>query len=494
MPARNLVILCTDQMRGDCLGINGLDADAYTPHMDALCGRGVLLSRHFSTFPKCTPARVSLVTGRYAHTDGYRDITQLLPADRPDLLSTLIDAGYQTALFGKNHCWEHALEASQTPPDLEPGKRGQRLDHHSWKPPFAEIYRRHAEAAAEPEPDPHGVMPPDARSRCDFAGRGSYPTDEAFAEQAVSFVTEHRDRDRPFFLQLNLERPHTPYKVEEPWFSRVDREALRAWPRGLPAGAPLPMTAQREHRTGADVEENEAALREIQAVYLGMIAKVDHLMGQVVGAIEAQGLFDDTVVLLWSDHGDYAGQHGLVEKWDTSFCDCLTHVPAAIVAPSLPAGRRLEALTDHTDLAPTLLDLLDLPPLPGAHGRSLLPVIEGERAGREAVFADGGHDPASRAAMAARGDVDPDQRKQLTYQRVPDSLARAQMVRTHRHKLVVREAGGDELYDLAADPWEMDNRIDDPALAAARCDLLQRLARWNLDTLPDRPPLARVGA
>ena len=140
MPKRNLIILCPDEMRGDCLGASGENPDIRTPHMDALASRGVNLARHFTCFPKCVPARVSMMTGRYPHTDGFRTIQQHLPADRPNLLAQLIEAGYESAVFGLNHCWENMLEASHTPPELEPGQRGLRVDHHSWTRGYREVY------------------------------------------------------------------------------------------------------------------------------------------------------------------------------------------------------------------------------------------------------------------------------------------------------------------------------------------------------------------
>ncbi len=90
----NLLILCTDEFRGDCLGANGLNPDIRTPNMDALAARAVNCSRHFTTFPKCVPARASLVTGRYCHTDGYRTIRRHVPASQPDLLSSLLREEY----------------------------------------------------------------------------------------------------------------------------------------------------------------------------------------------------------------------------------------------------------------------------------------------------------------------------------------------------------------------------------------------------------------
>ncbi len=146
---KNLIILCTDQMRSDCLGVNGRNPDIWTPKMDALARRGVNFRRHFTTMPGVCLARISMMTGRYCHTDGYRTITQHMPVQYPDLLSTMRRAGYKAALFGKNHCWDNLFEATHRPPQLKEGQSGIAIDHHSWTEGYAEIYKRWQEIAAE---------------------------------------------------------------------------------------------------------------------------------------------------------------------------------------------------------------------------------------------------------------------------------------------------------------------------------------------------------
>lgn len=485
----NLVILHADELRGDCVGFAG-NADVRTPILDALAAESTVLERHFTVHPKCLPSRVAMMTGRYAHADGIRTVMDEneLPSGRPDLMASLARAGWQTAVFGHNHCWS----------DFWNGNRPHGVvDWHSYVPPFDRIT-----AAERPVPPPGGR--PDAPrldDGFDLLGRRTAPLpafgDDSRTECAIHFLEEVRERGRPFFMQVNLGAPHPPYQVEEPWYSLFDPASLRPFPGDLPRNASLPFRAQRRHRTGAAAIP-ASALREVLATYYGMIAKVDHLFGRVLDALRAQGLMESTVVVFTSDHGDFAGQYGLCEKFDTVMSDCLLRVPCALRIPGRRASR-CDALTQHVDLPATLLELLGAPPLPGwdMHGRSLIPVIEG-RLRPEAVFADGGHEAAMRARRNA-GLRTPDGRrstagKQHTYACEPDSMARCGMVRTERHKLVMREAGGHELYDLAADPWELDNRFGDPSLAAAQADLMERLLRWHLRTLPDRPRIARVGA
>jgi len=175
-------------------------------------------------------------------------------------------------------------------------------------------------------------------------------SDDCRTEQAIHYLRNIRDRSRPFFMQLNIGKPHPPYEAEEPYFSMYDRQLIRPWSYALPSGAPLPLQVMSTVRTTP--EANERAFREIQATYYAAITKVDHLIGKVLAAMEAEGLFDNSVLLFTADHGDFAGQYGLVEKWDTAMNDCILHVPCMLHAPELPRQLRIDSLSEHTDLAP----------------------------------------------------------------------------------------------------------------------------------------------
>ncbi len=475
---RNLIILCPDEMRGDCAGFMG-NPDIRTPNFDAFARQGVVFERHMTVFPKCVPARINLMTGRYSHTDGYRTINQLMLPGEPNLLDRFQENGYETAVFGKNHCWDRETFESD-------------IDYRSHKPPYDEFMEGRP-GMVETEPDPDGARPLDLEGGWHYVGSNTrHMPDEAYAEQAVDFLTNRRDRSRPFFLQLNFESPHPVYGVEEPWFSMYDRDAVEPWPHQLPKNAPLPMVKQREVRTG--LEDRSDAAREVQCVYYGMISKVDHLFGPVLEAIEQENLWEDSVLLFWADHGDYAGQYGLAEKWDTTFQDCLIHVPCVLRSLHLPRGHRVESLTETTDLAPTLCELLNFELLPGMHGQSLLPIIRGERT-KKAVFCEGGHEDEMLARAPDEFDWVRERSDQTgkrfakteTYMTYPDTMARAKMVRTDRYKMVIRLRGGNELYDLESDPWEMTNRWGDPELSHVVPELLQLLVEWGLRTDPDRP-------
>ena len=200
-----------------------------------------------------------------------------------------------------------------------------------------------------------------------------------------------------------------------------------------------------------------------------------------------------------SDHGDYAGQYGLVEKWDTDLRGCLLHVPFLVAGPGIPRGEMRDGLSEHTDLADTLLELLGVTPRPewNRHGRSLVPIISGV-SGKEAVFACGGHEIGLRrrfaeVALAMKGTGRLSD-KQRTYFECPDAMARAKMVRTRDGKYVVRETGDDELYHVAEDRWELNNLFGKAGYEPILLNLQRHLLGWSLLTDPDKPYLHNFGA
>jgi choline-sulfatase len=229
---------------------------------------------------------------------------------------------------------------------------------------------------------------------------------------------------------------------------------------------------------------------------------VDRHIGRVLETIDDEGLFENTIVLFTVDHGDFAGQYGLPEKWDTCMSDCLTHVPLILWAPQLPQSVRVDGLSEHVDILPTVLELLATKPDWGVHGHSLLPVIDGKK-GKEAVFADGGHEEEMFGRFNfGRKTKDGKPRaldgKQRTYAEFPESMSRTKMVRTKRWKLVARLTGGNELYDMKNDPYEMKNlwpgHEKDATLSRVVSVLQLKMIEWCLRTDTDRPFEPNVGA
>ncbi len=456
MSARpNVVFLCTDEMRASAMGRHG-NPHRPTPFLDALAARGACFDRCHCVHPKCTPSRVSVLTAQYPHVGGHRTLEMPARPHEPNLVRALRDSGYETCLVGRNHVTDDVA----TP---------QTFDH--W-------------LRAD------GTMKLDADDPvCDVAGsyllgRDDRPlgatSDHARTERARRWLREERDAGRPFFLWLNLEFPHPPYAVTAPYYGRIDRSAVDLPPRadGV-AGEPPPFRVLREaYGLGA---MTDADWREMVAVYHEMCMACDDRARDLMNTLGDLGLADNTLFVHWADHGDFAGHYGLPEKWDTCFHDCITRVPLSITGPGV-MPLRSDALVELIDVMPTLLDLCGVPVPPGVQGRSLAPLMRGETtAHRDLVFCQGGQEPALLARTVPHRDRPRPAAayylKQLALERDPWINVRAKMIFDGRWRYVYRFPrpgelrGFEELYDVDADPHELQNLAGDES----RGEVLDRM-------------------
>lgn len=488
----NLILITSDEMRADVLGCMG-NPVCRTPNADRLAERGVLFENHFTVHGKCVPSRIAMQTGRYCHTDGYRTINLHMPVDQPSMGLQLKQMGYELTYLGHNHVWENEKFWG------DDNVKGTSFpDYHSFtRDIFWPILRTDRK---RPDPDPDApemmTMHIDGKSHTGRdTGIAKEFCDDNRADQAVAYLKDIRDRTRPFYLHLNFSKPHPGYNIEEPYCSMYDRDRLNKYTRQLPENAPLHMRKMREIRTGSVRDDRE--FDEVQAIYYGMVTKTDVLLGQVLDTIEEEGLFENSIVIFTTDHGDFAGQYGLVEKWDTAMVDCIMRSPLIVCAPGLKAGQRVSSLSEHVDLPSTIFDLLGTKPSWGVHGESLLPMIRGEKT-KDAVFGDGGHEEEMWPRFNHRKKGDSLDGKQKTYRDCPETMSRTKMVRTDRWKLVVRLVGGNELYDMRNDPQELNNlypRVEsDPELKQVVSHLQLKLIEWCLRTDTDRPYEKKVGA
>ncbi|MHB8647295.1 MAG: sulfatase-like hydrolase/transferase, partial [Thermomicrobiales bacterium] len=236
---------------------------------------------------------------------------------------------------------------------------------------------------------------------------------------------------------------------------------------------------------------DESVMRQINAVYLGMIGVTDMLLGQLLDALDDTGLADETAVFCFSDHGDWAGDYGLVEKWPSALDDTLTRVPFIARVPGMVREHVVEEPIELFDFMATVLELADIPPRHTHFARSLVPQLRGEAGDPERiVFAEGGYDPHEPHCFEGRPGFSPlgaDPRgiyypKGLLQQDHPESVCRAVMIRTATHKLIYRQRGVCELYDLETDPRELCNIYGTSAIGRVQHALEHRLLEWYLRT------------
>jgi choline-sulfatase len=404
------------------------------------------------------------MTGWYPHVRGHRTLWHLLRPDEPNLLRYLTQAGYDDRMYGKNDLLAQASFADSVEEARNVPGRG------------------HGRGNPWPEDDP--------RVHSFLFGPTGDPRDHhdyACTEAGLRFLRE--DHARPFCLYLPLSSPHPPYAAPDPFHTLYDPALL---PPLRPAGLPNKPRFYEEIRRSRRLDQlGEATLCQIRATYLGMISYTDWLLGELLRTLDETGLAQNTVVMVFSDHGDWAGDYGIVEKWPSGLDDALTRVPFVVRLPGGAVGHTVNTVTELLDLTPTVLDMAGIPLAHTQFGCSLVPQLRGAAgdAGR-AAFAEGGYDGNEPHDFEGKPGRDEFARapthiywpKGDLQQRDPLSVCRATMIRTATHKLIRRPQEVSELYDLAADPQELHNRYDDPPYAAVQIALERRLLDWYVHT------------
>jgi arylsulfatase A-like enzyme len=303
---------------------------------------------------------------------------------------------------------------------------------------------------------------------------------------------------RPLCIFLPLGYPHPPYAAEEPYYSAIDRSKL---PPRIPAPASEGWHGKPSMLKGIHSLQNmqgwsEDRWTELRATYYAQCARVDDQFGRVVRALRHAGLYDDTAIFFFADHGDFTGDYGLVEKTQNTFEDCLSAVPFVVKPPKTAVASAgpttahgvSDALVELIDFTATAYDFAAVNPGYDHFGRSLLPLLRGQTTDhRDAVFCEGGRlqNELHCREHESRSATDPDMpywpRMVQQHSQGPEHT-KATMCRTRDFKYVQRLYESDELYDLRQDPRELCNLIADPAYTAVLSRLRDRLLTWYQQT------------
>lgn len=461
----NYVLFFPDELRAKTLSCYG-HPTIQTPSFDRLSLEGVTFESCYVQNPVCSPSRCCLFTGAYVHTLGHRTLWNLLKPHEHNMLETFKQAGYQVRVYGKNDLFSAEAAAAST--DVFENRTAARAGQaentagYGQKGYYDFVYRP-------------------------MAGPAEDTGDWANVQAGIDFIRSWKAGDPPYVLFLPLLFPHCPYTAPEPYYSMYgEADVVPLLPHGQ--GKADYMGLIRRYRQLND----PSALRQAQALYMGMVSFTDMLLGRVMDALDEAGQREETVLIASSDHGDYAGDYGLVEKWPSGMEDVLTHVPLLIRAPGGSAGHRVKEPVEMFDIMATCLDHAGLT-APYTHfARSLMPQVMGAPGDPErAVFCEGGYDP--REPHCSEGTLRPSTRhllepefiyypKCIQQQEHPESVCRSVMMRTGRYKLVRRSLAPNEFYDLREDPDELVNRYNDPKLQAQIRAMESRMLDWYLAT------------
>ncbi len=476
MTRPNILWLCTDQQRWDTLGCYG-NPWVYTPNLDRLARQGILFEHCYCQSPVCTPSRVSFLTGRYPRTARGRQNGQSIPADEILITRLLADTPTTGSLVGKLHISAcHPKVAPITERRVNDGYAEFHWSHHvdaDW--PTNAYFHWLRE---------HGIV----YTRVAFEGSryvevsvpAAYHQTTWCAQRAINFIETNADYAQPWLLSVNFFDPHHPFDPPTEYLQRylehLDAIPLPQYVEGELNTKPVFQRLDHEgaYNTPGNypfVEMNPQDHRLLRAAYWAMIDLIDEQVGRILEALERTGQREQTLVIFMSDHGEMLGDHGIYLK-GPYFYEPAVRVPLIMSWPgTIGAGQQSRALVELVDLAPTLLDAANLPPYAGMQGRSLWPLLTGER-----------------PLHHHRDDVYCEYYNAMPWHTQP--TAQATMIRTARQKLVLMHGlDTGELYDLEQDPTETYNLWDNPAYQREQSILLKRLCdrmAWTVDPLPLR--------
>ena len=442
----NFVVVLVDDMRWDDFGAGG-HPFVRTPNIDRVAAEGAMFLNAFTTTPLCSPARASILTGLYAHTNGIIDNTNRRGHDLNTFPRQLDSTGYDTAFVGKWH-----MGTDGTP---RPG-------FDTWVSLIGQGTNTDPELFVGSE-------------RLKFEGHVT----DVLTDQAVSFLEVPREEPFVLFFSQKAVHPDPSLGLIEGGFIAADRHlgiyddepVARLPSAGVP---PLdkPALVRRVPDLpplGPGTSTTDATIRD----RLEMMTGVDESVGRLLETLERTGELDRTVFVVTSDHGYFYGEHGLNAQRRLAYEESV-RIPIAIRYPGLiEPGTRPEQMVLIIDLASTILDLAGQEPEDPVHGASLVPILSGANPGgwRTSLLIEHHSDPDDYLRRV------PGPGRDLEFTRVLSMGYKA--VRTERYKYIqyTELEGMDELYDLEADPYEMNNIIDAAEAAPLLEDMQDELVR-----------------
>jgi arylsulfatase A-like enzyme len=369
----NILLITLDQFRADCLSAAGHPV-VRTPHLDRLAAEGVRLARHYSQAAPCAPGRACLYTGTYQFNN--RVVGNGTPLDDrfDNVARAARRAGYAPALFGYTD--------TGADPRTIADRADPRLSNYQGALPGFDVALELLDdqqawcdwltGLGYQLPSPAGGQPME-RGEVALASEPERP-----AEHGVSaFLTDHliawlERQDGPWFAHAGYWRPHPPYAAAGHWARAYD-----------PDDVPLPTAApEREHPpwgrlASMPAPSDERAMRALRAQYFGMISAVDEQLGRVWDTLARLGMWDDTFILLTSDHGEQLGDQGTLGKG--GFFESSYAIPGIIRDPRHPQahGRVVDAFTENVDVLPTLCQAMGLEVPAQCDGMPLTAFVEG---------------------------------------------------------------------------------------------------------------------
>ncbi len=458
----NILMLFSDEHNARMSGFMGHQI-VQTPNLDRLAAEGVTFDSAYCNSPLCSPSRQSFMAGLHCHHIDMWNNTSSMPPDTVTWAHMLSLAGYETSLFGKMHFNGYQkMYGFDRRPVLEGNNEGESF--YSWG-------LRTSHQWTDPLPYTQGNMQPqllsagpDGPRRCVVFRRDVEVVEGICADLREKARTGF---DRPWAICAGFVLPHPPWKARADILQRY--RGRGDLPFNVEGGGRDTCDRYIQEFFGRPAELPEDAIRNAREVYFALITEFDEHCGTILSCLEETHLADNTVVLYFSDHGEMAGEHGLWAK--VTLLEASARIPLVVRwKGQARTGAHVDTPVSLVDLYPTFLDIagIELPPPLYTHGHSLLPLLQG----RPEAFQGG----EVFCEFEGEGWNHP----------------RA-FLRSGRYKYVYNHTAESRLYDLQADPYEMDDLTGRPEVAQVQAELRRKLlSGWDPEDIERRVLLAQA--
>ena len=439
MEKTNVLLITTDQQRFDTINALG-NPCIFTPHMNWLADNGIAFTRGYSDCPICMPARATIMTGKHGYTLGITTNTSNVTplAEHLTLPALLTRNGYQTRAQGKMHF--HPIRANYGFEHMEIPMDYYR--EHNRNEFTLGIPKGHGVGENEIEPVISTVHETQSLT---------YWT----VKRSIDFL-ETRDDTRPFFMWTSFTKPHPPFDpCYNYWALYNNREVpsrvTGGWSKraeDLPQGMIKPTYILNNAYRMSDDQ-----LKDTKRAYYACITQIDYSLGLLFARMREMNLFDNTLIIFTSDHGDIMGDHNMAAK--SNFLEGSAHVPYIVVPPARYKlkGIKCDKLADLSDVMPTILDAVGIDAPDDLDGKSLLAAVQ--------------KPSAKKTFYGSSGEFF--------------------CVMEGSYKYMWTYSGGDELlFNLASDPMEKSNLINNSNEAGRASDLRNKLVEFCLRHNPEK--------
>ena len=491
---RNILFIMCDQLRWDYLSCYG-HPHLHTPNIDWLAENGMRFDRAYVQSPVCGPSRACMYTGRYQTTLGVRHNGFPVRIDELGMGNYLQALGMRTAVVGKTDLKPDTATAERLHIDLEAANQllnrevgfepydrdsGLRPDpikaHGGYRQYDKYLFANGYESEnpwhdfANSGYDENGVLQSgwfNKNARLPANIKEEHSESAYVTDRAMDFIKEAGEQ--PWCLHLGYIKPHWPYMAPAPYNDMYGPDHV------LPANRTADELARPHHPVYAGMLQycngagfsTEEIREAVIPTYMGLIKQIDDHIGRLLAWLREKELLQDTIIVFTSDHGDYLGDHWLVDKYWLH--EEVTRIPLIIYDPSPEAdgvrGIVCEELVESIDLVPTFVELAGgTPSVERLEGRSLLPFLRGEvpASWRDFIVCEQDY-----ASLTVR------HRMNLAIEE-----ARATMLRTKKWKFILHEVFRPELYDMENDPQERQNLAGEPQYADLIAGFERQLFRW----------------